>query len=235
MQVWARGGRWAAPVLVALAALGCARQAGSRAAGGAMDTVREKVEQEAAPGEAPMQTIAGRAVDGAITHLTSPQNVAAVQRVVQAATSQAVKSALDAASQPVLGTGIGRVELLVEETTTALRTSLSEGLVSDLGRDGHGPLGASLSATARNAAASATDGALVRLLPTCTADDPDCLDRRLAELSYDAAAGFMRGVRDSIEVGALIAAFLAGLAVATIVALAVALLRRRHHTAEQVS
>jgi hypothetical protein len=228
------GGRWAAPAALALALVtamsamsGCARHVSSRAMGGALDTFKESVGEDAPAGQAPMETIAGRAVDGAVAHLQSPAQIAALRRVVHAAATQAVTSALDAAARPVMGTGGGRVELLAESTATAVRTSLSEGLVSDLGSQGHGPLAASLSATAHHAAAAATDGALARLLPGCTAQDPECLDRRVAELSHDAAAGFMRGVREAIETTALILAFVAGLGCATIAALAIALLRRR--------
>jgi hypothetical protein len=215
-------------LLIAGPSLACARHAGSSAVGGAIDTLQKKSDAtKAATGETPVEAMAGRAVDGAFSRLTSPEQMAALRQIVHNAVNEAVTSALDAASRPVGPGGDGRVELLAEGAATALRSSLSEGFVTDLGDEGHGPLANSLSATVRQAAAAATDGALLRLLPDCTVDDPGCLDRRVSELSQGAASGFMRGVRDGIKLAALLLSFVAGLACATIAGLTVALVRRR--------
>ena len=111
-----------------------------------------------------------------------------------------------------------------------MEAALVSGFVNHLGSEGNGPLGRSVSATFEGAAASAADGVLNRLLPQCGPDDPRCLDRRLAEISQSLASGVVRGMRESIQLGLLIAAFLAGVVCATIVSLAVALHRRPRAT-----
>lgn len=216
-------------VVLALAlASGCAHHVSKGAMGGALDTLSARVNETPPPGQAgPMEIMAGRAVDGAIGRIDSPENIRALEQVAHAAATQAVQGALDAALRPVMGDS-GRVELLAENTALALHNSLSDGILGDLGTQGYGPLAVSLSATVHNVAASATDGALVRLLPGCTADDGDCLDRRITDLSREAATGFVRGLRDEIRLAALVLAFGAGLAVAGLIALLVALLRRRN-------
>jgi hypothetical protein len=73
-----------------------------------------------------------------------------------------------------------------------------------------GDLGAGMVETARKAALSATDGALHQIFPGCPDDDRRCLDRRITDLSRAAAAGFTRGIRDSLAIPALVLAFLAG-------------------------
>ncbi len=211
--------------VLALALLaGCARQAGGRAASGAMDTVREKVQQGAPPEQSPVEIVAGRAVDGALDRLTAPEHVAALRRLIEEAAAGAVASALHAAGDPQAGEDDGRLDRLATRAATAVRTALAAGLVEDLGPQGRGPLGHSFAATVGSATGSATDAALARL--DCEPGDARCLDRRLAEISQSAANGFLRGVRDSLGVGLLILAFLAGAAAATIVSLGIALARR---------
>lgn len=182
------------------AGAGCAQRIGEKATEGALPSFEEQTQAGAAPEERPVETIAGRAVDGAVAHLSDPDTVVAIQRVVAAAASQAARSF----TGPATGTVAGA-----------------------LGPDGRGELGSRLAAVAQNAAASATDGALRRVLPECSPEDVRCLDRRIGELSRGAALGFTDGLKRSFGGLALALAFVAGIALTLFVGLVIGLLRAR--------
>jgi hypothetical protein len=188
-------GTTAAALLVSMAGvmpLACARHAASQATAGALSTFSEKATATAAPGETPVEALAGRAVDGTIAHLSDPRSVAALQVVTGAAASAAVDQAMATATRWMEG---------------EVRAAVAE--------------------TARQAAASATDGALRRVFPGCPAGDTTSFDRRLGELSRLAAAGFARGLKDALGITALVLAFLAGAVITLLVVMAVRHARAR--------
>jgi hypothetical protein len=79
---------------------------------------------------------------------------------------------------------------------------------------------------AGTAARSAANGALLRLFPDCTEQDAGCLDRRVAELGHQAAAGFVQGVKEHLGLAALVLAFLGGAIVSLLVVLVSPLIAR---------
>jgi hypothetical protein len=170
-------------VACALAVAACAHRAGSKATEGAMERFAEKAQEAGAPGERPLEAVAGAVVDGAIRHLGSPEHLSTLTRIVSAAAGEA---------------------------TDEVSERLLRGLVEELGPDGRGELSRSIAATVALAAAEATDAALRRVLPECSASDPRCLDRRVEELSLRAGTGLVRGFREPLRLGALSLALLAG-------------------------
>jgi hypothetical protein len=179
---------------IVLLALACARQMGSQAAAGAAEELRERAKPRAEPGELPIETTAGVVVGAILNHLQKPENLAKLQVIVKSASGEAADEVHD---------------------------KLVQDLVRDLG--GEGELGRMISATASQAANSAADGALRRLLPDCEANDARCLDRRVEELSHRAGSGLMRGLRESVKMVALLIAFLMGALVATLIGVLVRL------------
>jgi hypothetical protein len=186
-------------VCLALTASACAHLAAKNATAGAMSAIEEK-SGAAETGKRPSELFGERAVVGAVGSLSDPEQVARIRQVVAEASAQAAQT---------------------------LTETISRSLTEQLGLDGAGPLGTSLQAIARSTATSATDGALHAFAPACAAGDTACVDRRVGELSRQAAIGFMRGVRDQVGLLLLGLAFLAGLATALGVTLALAILRAR--------
>jgi hypothetical protein len=172
-------------IVPALLWLACAQRAGSKAAEGAMQQIGEQARAAANPGERPMETAAGAAMDGAIRHLA--MQLATLERVAAATSGEAADE--------------------IRERTVA-------GLVHDLDA---GELGRVLTTLAAQTAASATDGALKRLLAECAPSDPRCLDRRIEELSGRAGAGFVRGAAQQLGLVALLLSFLGGVLAALLV------------------
>lgn len=184
---------------LAVAASGCAHFAAKNATAGALSAIEEK-SGAAETGQRPSELFGARAVAGAVDSLSDPEQVARIRRVVAEASAQAAQT---------------------------LTETLSRRLTEQLGRDGGGPLGTSLQAIARGTATAASEGALHVFAPACAAGDAVCVDRRVGELSRVAAIGFVRGVREQVGFLLLGLAFLAGLATALGVTLALAILRAR--------
>ncbi len=174
-----------------LTLLSCAHRAGSQAAEGAISELAAQAKSQAAPGERPVETMAGAATDGVIRHLGSPEQLATLERVISVTAARAADEA---------------------------RERLVKGLLEDLGPDGEGPLGRALVATTAKAATHAADGMMARVVPDCQPGDTECLDRRIEELSHRAGSGFMRGLKGPLD-GAIVAiSFLTGALVATLLA-----------------
>jgi hypothetical protein len=214
------------PLLVLMAAgAGCARHVASQVTSGALESLdKPKGSQEDTDGGRPSEQIASHAVEAAVAKLSSPEQMAELRRVAAAAAEAAVERAL----QTALEGEPSPVDRLAAEAAGGFRESLSSGLAGDLGE--RGPLATSISGTVRLAAASATDGAVGRLFPGCTAGDSACLERRLAALSEEAAFGFGAGLKKSLGLPALVLAFLAGAAATLMVLLLIQLeVRRREH------
>lgn len=194
-------------VLLVVLGPGCAQRMSERATQGVLSSLDERAQQQSPDEPRPIEIAAGRAVDAALAHLTAPEQVLAIRRVVASASG-------DAAS--------------------AFQSALVQGLTRDLGPEGQGPLARSLAASVGTAAAAATDHALSRVLAECGPGEQQCLDRRVSEISEQAAAGLVRGLSRSIGVGIWVVAFLAGAAFATIVMAVIALVRRHHAAAAPV-
>jgi hypothetical protein len=146
--------------MVLLVLGGCARQAGSQAAAGAIDTIHDQAMAGVPPGERPVAVVTGRAVDSAMAHLGQPRQMAIVRELAGAA------------------------------------------------------------------ARSAANGALLRVFPECSAEDAGCLDRQVAELGHQAAAGFVEGLKEHLGLAALVLAFLGGAIVSILVVLIAPLIAR---------
>jgi hypothetical protein len=178
---------------IAVGALGCAHEAGKGATTGAIESLSQKSMAET--GERPAELIAGRAVEGALTHLNDPRELAMLRRVVEQATTQAGQS---------------------------LTTAAVEALAINLGRMEAGSLGGSVTGLTERAGAAGARGAMRVVMPACDAEgDPGCLDRRVMELSRQAGAGFVAGVRGELSVMALVVPFLIGVGCAALVVLVV--------------
>jgi hypothetical protein len=187
----------------------CAHFAAKNATTGALESLSEKSVAET--GERPAELIAGRAVEGALSHLNDPEQIALLRRVVEQASTQAGQSLTTAAVQE-LATRLGAVDA--------------------------GPLVARITALTEQAGAAGARGMVRVLAPGCGADDRACLDRRVLDLSRQAGAGFMAGVRSEVRLAALVLAFLVGVvcAVAVVLALqALRVLRRSQRAGLEVS
>jgi hypothetical protein len=173
-------------IVLLMSPISCAHRAGEKATEGALAEVNRRAE-EAAPGERPLEAAAGLAVEGALRHLSEPEQVAALERVVGAAAGEAADQVTE---------------------------RMVQALLRELGSDGRGDLGRSIAATASYAATTAAvntaDGVLRRVLPDCGAD-PECLDRRVEELSRRAGAGLMAGIKEPLGGLPTVLTFVAGL------------------------
>lgn len=127
--------------------------------------------------------------------LDTPEQQARIQRLVEQAVSVATKAAIDDATRR---------------------------LMEQLGPDGSGSLGVSLSQTGERFSASVADGVsgsvvkgvkaeLASLVPECTGPDrAACLDRHLQQTTHTVAATFTKGVRDTIGWQLALIAFAVG-------------------------
>jgi hypothetical protein len=179
---------------------GCAEHAASKATEGALDTLAEKTGSP--PGERPAETVARRAVEGALAHLTEPEQLEKIREVA----GQAAQAAATQAGQAAVA-------------------AITAQLGRDLGSHAEGPLAQQVSALVEEATRSATEGALRSFAPGCAPGDAACIDRRMAALSERAAAGFVLGLRDQLGVVPLAVAFLLGVLATLVVVLAVRLVR----------
>jgi hypothetical protein len=232
VRVVAPRGHWrrARPTLLAglglALAAGCAEHAGGKAATGAIEALEEKG-AAAPPGERPIELVTGRAVDAAIARLSQPQQTAALQALAGAIAEAAVQRALETALARTAPGTASPVERLAVQSADSMRETLSAGLAGDLASPGSARLGEAMVHVAREATAAATDGALARLFPGCAPGDAPCLDRRVAQLSRGAAAGFVSGVKESLATVAVVLAFAAGAVCTLVVLLVVRILRSR--------
>jgi hypothetical protein len=228
-------------LLAGLLSSACAQHMSQRATSSALDTFGEKVRQDSPEEQRIAEIVAGRVVDGAMAKLSSPAQLAAIRSITRAASTEAVEAAFDAGFAALR---TGNVAQIAGGTAMALEAALTDGMVRDLGPDGHGPLARSLSGAVNAAAVSATEGALGRLMVQC-GDDEQCLDKRIAELSRGAAAGFVQGIRDALPAPgpmvalglgaaflvAFVVAFVAGITCAALVSVALGRARRTHDAA----
>jgi hypothetical protein len=170
-------------VLAALAVgSGCARHIGKQAAAGAVAEMQRQ--STANPGNPQVQKAAAKAVEGALTELDSPEEVARIEHLV----SQAASAAADVA---------------VAKAT--------EKLLAQLGEEGDGPLAVSFARTGERVSAAAVGSVgseLLALAPECAGPDPlACIEKRLQQTARATAASFSAGVRETLGWQLLLVAF----------------------------
>jgi hypothetical protein len=184
-------------LIAALASLpgACVERIGRKAAEGAMVSIRDQAGNRTGP--PPAQVVAERAVQGAMNALDDPEQQARIQRMVAAAVAQVTRTMVDEASAE---------------------------LVAQLGPNGSGPLGASLSQAGQRVSTSVADGVvggvvgslgseLASLVPECAGPNrAACLQQRLQETTRTTAASFSKGLRDSIGWQFVLLAFALGAA-----------------------
>jgi hypothetical protein len=154
---------------------------------------------------------AGQATSAAMEKLgeTATAGAPPGERPVAAATGRVVDAAVAHMQQPEQ---LAALEKIAAATAAeVMKQSLRVATTSD--DRGKSPVA--------DLAAAATDGALRRLFPQCSGDDPSCLDRRIAELSRQAAVGFTTGARDTLALPALLLAFIAGVVAVLLVLLGI--------------
>jgi hypothetical protein len=168
----------------ALAVLGsaCAQHIGKQAAAGA---VSEMQRQSAAnPDNPQVQKVAAKAVEGAVTELDSPAEVARIDHLVSQAASTAANAAVAKAT---------------------------EKLMAQLGEQGEGPLAVSFARTGQRVSAAAVGSVgseLLALAPECAGPDPlACIEKRLQQTARTTAASFSAGVRETLGWQFLLVAF----------------------------
>jgi hypothetical protein len=174
--------------LVATVPLACAERIARNATAGA---VNELEQQRAAADQDPakqMARVAGvRAVEGVMGALDTPEQRAAIQRMMSDAASAAAASAVNEATRQ---------------------------MVAALGPDGRGPLAICLARTSERVSGAGADGIgieLAGLLPECTGPDRlDCIERRLQQTARTTAASFTSGVKDSLGWQLLLLMFMLG-------------------------
>jgi hypothetical protein len=167
---------------LAVVGSGCAQHIGKQAAAGAVAEMRR--ESAANPDNPQVQKVAGKAVEGAVTELDSPAEIARIDHLV----SQAATTAADAA--------VARA---------------TEKLLAQLGEEGDGPLAVSFARTGERVSAAALGSVgseLLALAPECAGPDPlACIEKRLQQTARTTAASFSAGVRETLGWQLLLVAF----------------------------
>jgi hypothetical protein len=175
-----------------------------------------------------MEQIAGNSVRGALSALNQPDQQAELGRAVGVATDSAIASALGA--PPTTGAWGGGppsetgspMRALGDQLSTGFAQGMSRQLRLELGPDGTGPLGQSLSRLAQGMSGAAASSVVAELAPVATATDcagpnrQHCIEQRTYDLSRTAAAGFADGMAKSLRFPILAVAFGAGFLVAWI-------------------
>ncbi len=184
-------------VLLALLAAvqpACAERMAKNATAGAVNELqRQRADADQDPTKQMARTAGVRAVEGVMGELDTPEQRAAIQRMIAQAASIAAATA-------------------VEEATRHM--------IAQLGRDGEGPLAVTLARAGEHVsgatAAAAIDGVgreLAGLLPECNGPDRlECIERRLQQTARLTAASFTSGVKDSIGWQLLLLMFMLGAA-----------------------
>jgi len=164
---------------------------------------------------------AGRAVEGALSALDAPENREQIRSLISETVSNAVQTAV-AGAVATLAAPEQREQIrsLVSETVSdAVQTAVEDAtreLAAQLGPDGDGPLAASLTNASSRISAGAVRGVrgeLMALFPDCGGPDArGCIELQLQQIARSTAAGFTKGVRDSLGLSFLFVAFVLGVA-----------------------
>ena len=164
-----------------------------------------------------------RSTAGALAELDRRVEPEPGQTVAETVARRATRGIVDELNQPAQRE---RIDEVLTSAADGFRGAMSEGLTDDLGADGDGPLARSIVALAERSATRATQGAMTALLAGCDPQNPNCLDRRVSDLSTRVAVAFVDGVKQSLRSVALVVAFLAGAATVLVLGVLWRLARR---------
>jgi hypothetical protein len=203
---------------------------GGGATAGALEEIKKQQAIMKAAGEQlPMEQIAGNSVRGALSAINQPDQQAELGRAVGVATDSAIASALGA--PPTTGAwgggppseNVSPMRALGDQLSVGFTQGMSRQLRLELGPDGTGPLGQSLSRLAQGMSGAAASSVVAELAPVATGttdcagpNRQQCIEQRTFELSRTAAAGFADGMAKSLRFPLLAVAFGAGFLVAWI-------------------
>jgi hypothetical protein len=234
---------------------GCAHQLGEEAAKGAIESTQKETQKGQAAGQPPLFKQAGEdATSGALATLANPKQQALLGEIAANTLVEALRGATGqrsgtggsgaagmkagpagqgrGAATGVGGTGPGGnspVEVVARQAGRALARSFSGELVRQLGPNGSGPLGQSMSALAGRSSSSALQsaGATLALFPECTgADRSRCVQDRINLAAQEAARGAMVAALAPHRIWLVGGAFAAGVIAAVVIGWAVVVLRR---------
>lgn len=165
----------------------CAHRMGKQSAKGVIESLNAQASAD--PNKQLSRVAAGRAVEGALSAFDEPEQREQIRSLVSEVMSAAMQTAVEDATRQ---------------------------LVVELGPDGDGRLTASLANASSRIAAGVVSGArseMMAMFPDCTGSDPrGCIERQLQEMARSTAAGFTKGVRESLGLPALFLAFVLGVA-----------------------
>jgi hypothetical protein len=207
---------------------GCAHQAGKQATAGAVAGLQQQSERvKAETGQYIFETIGSRATHGALEVLTSPEQVQRLQDMTGQMANAAVERAFEAALTPAEGGhGGSPIETASAAIARSIERELTRALAADLGPGGEGPLGQALAGTTTRMSGSAAQGVLAALFPECGAGEAHCIDRRVAELAQETAAGAVRGLTRSVAWLLVAGSFVAGVIATLLLVVTFRLFRR---------
>jgi hypothetical protein len=216
---------------------GCAHHAGKQATAGALTGLQQQTQQyKAETGQYMAETIGGRATQGGLNVLTSPEQVQRLQELTGEIATTAVQRALDAALTPAEGEhGESPIEVASGQVARAIERELTRALAADLGKGGEGPLGQALAGTTARMSGSATQGVLAAFFPECSPGESHCLDRRFAELAKETAAGAVRGFSRGIAWLLVAGSFVAGVIATLLLIVTIRLFRGGGRTEARAS
>jgi hypothetical protein len=214
-------------VLPSVTALGCAHRAGQKATRGAVEELQRSTQERRQLGEpAFMEQAAGNAVIGTMNALDDPARQEQLARIVGTATQSAFNTAMGSFRQPGAWGGGPRaaygapIGAFGNDFSAGFALGMSRQLQVELGPDGSGPLGKSLSGLAQEMSGAVASGVVAELSPVekdCAGPDrKGCVDRRVYDMSRVAAIGFADGVAHSLRIPVLVLTFLGGFVVALI-------------------
>jgi hypothetical protein len=190
-------GRLVAVVTAALVAA-CAHHQGGQATQGALEAFRTEPPEGS---HRPAERIGRETTEGMLNQLTSPEGLASVSKVVDAAVTRSLEAALGGYGGPGerrAGRAPSLVDRMARDSAAGFSAGFTEELRLAFGPDGRGPLAESLSATAGEAARSAVRGVggeLGDLFPGCRGEDRQaCAEAAVRSLGRAAAAGFVDGI-----------------------------------------
>jgi hypothetical protein len=206
-----------AALVVAVSGTGCAQRFGKQSAKGMV----AGLEGQSDPNKQLMRVGAHRAVEGAVAALEAPEQREQIRGLVSEVMSEAVQTAIKSAiatfEAPEQREQIRSLvsEVMSEAVQTAVDDATRQ-MVAALGPDGDGRLTASLANASSRIAAGVVSGArgeMMAMFPDCSDPDPRaCMQRQLHEMARSTAAGFTKGMRESLALAALFVAFAMGVA-----------------------
>jgi hypothetical protein len=206
-----------AALVVAVFGSACAQRFGKQSAKGMV----AGLEGQTDPNKQLMRVGATRAVEGTLSALEEPANREQLRSLVSEVMSEAVQTAVEGAvaafDAPEQREQIRSLvsDVMSEAVQTAIEDATHQ-LVAELGTDGDGRLTASLTNASSRIAAGVVSGArgeMMAMFPDCSGPDQrGCIERQLQEMARSTAAGFTKGVRESLGLPALFLAFVLGVA-----------------------